>query len=63
MKIMKFCFFGKFFREESGAGMTEYILIVFLIALAAYLAVKQYGKTVNGRFIGAGNKVEAAWGD
>jgi len=45
------------------AGMTEYILIVFLIALLAYVAVQQYGKTVSGRFIGAGNKVEAAWGD
>ncbi|MCD6422869.1 MAG: hypothetical protein J7L42_01965 [Elusimicrobia bacterium] len=52
-----------FFKEEKAAGMTEYILIVFLIALLAYLAVKNFGKTVSGRFIAAGNKVESAWGD
>jgi len=50
-------------KSVRAAGMTEYILIVFLIALLAYVAVQQYGKTVSGRFIGAGNKVEAAWGD
>ncbi|PIU18358.1 MAG: Flp family type IVb pilin [Elusimicrobia bacterium CG08_land_8_20_14_0_20_44_26] len=60
---LKFSFLRNFRSSEDGAGMTEYILIVFLIALAAYLAVKQYGKTVSGRFIGAGNKVESAWGD
>ena len=52
-----------FFESERAAGMTEYILIVFLIALLAYLAVREFGKTVSGRFIGAGNKVESAWGD
>jgi len=52
-----------FIREEKAAGMTEYILIVFLIALVAYVTVKEFGKTVSGRFIGAGNKVESAWGD
>ncbi|MBA3065985.1 hypothetical protein FP828_05800 [bacterium] len=50
-------------KSPRGAGMTEYILIVFLIALLAYVAVQEYGKVVSGRFIGAGNKVEAAWGD
>jgi len=52
-----------FLRDEKGQGMTEYVLIVFLIALIAYVAVKEFGKTVSGRFIGAGNKVEVAWGD
>ena len=41
-----------FIREEKAAGMTEYILIVFLIALVAYVTVKEFGKTVSGRFIG-----------
>lgn len=53
----------KFLCGEEAAGMTEYVLIVFLIALVAYVAVKEFGKTVSGRFIGAGNKVEVAWGD
>ncbi|PIY16582.1 MAG: hypothetical protein COZ15_05285 [Elusimicrobia bacterium CG_4_10_14_3_um_filter_49_12_50_7] len=60
---MKRSVFLKGLISSRAAGMTEYILIVFLIALLAYLAVQEYGKTVRGRFIGAGNKVEAAWGD
>lgn len=51
------------YMDESAQGMTEYILIIFLIALLAYITVRLYGKTLLGRFIGAGNKVESAWGD
>lgn len=60
---MKKSVFVRKLKSGRAAGMTEYILIVFLIALLGYLAVQEYGKTVSGRFIGAGNKVEAAWGD
>lgn len=48
----------KFFQEESGQGMTEYILLVFLIAILAYLAVEIFGKRIRGSFISAGNKVQ-----
>ena len=53
----------EFFTDESAQGMTEYILIIFLIALAAYLIIKTYGKAILGKFIGAGNTVESSWGD
>jgi pilus assembly protein Flp/PilA len=36
----------KFYRDEEGQGMTEYILIVLLIAIIAIAAFKYFGKTV-----------------
>jgi len=53
----------EFYTDESAQGMTEYILMIFLIALLAYIAVRLYGKTLLGKFIGAGNTVESSWGD
>jgi len=40
----------RLFREEEGQGMTEYVLIVALIALAAIIAMKLFGNTVNNVF-------------
>lgn len=36
----------KFLRDEEGQGMTEYILIVLLIAIVAIAAFKYFGKKV-----------------
>ena len=36
----------KLFRNEKGQGMTEYIIIVALIAIAAIAAFTYFGKTV-----------------
>ena len=40
----------RFWNDESGQGMTEYILIVALIAVAAIAAVKLFGKQVTALF-------------
>ncbi|MCX5779946.1 MAG: Flp family type IVb pilin [Firmicutes bacterium] len=45
----------RLFSEEEGQGMTEYVLIVALIALAAILAMKFFGGTVNNVFNKTGN--------
>jgi len=41
----QFCrfFLREFFPDENGQGMTEYILLVFLIALACMFGVRMYG--------------------
>ena len=36
-----------FFHDEDGQGMTEYILIVLLIAIMAIAAFKFFGKKVD----------------
>ena len=40
----------RLFREESGAAMTEYALLVGLIAVVALLAVTALGGNVRDRF-------------
>ncbi len=44
-----------------GAGMVEYILLVFLIALVAYIGVQQYGLAVRNRWLSANRKVQSAY--
>jgi Flp pilus assembly pilin Flp len=39
----------KILRNESGQGMTEYIIIVALIAIAAIAAFSYFGKTVRNQ--------------
>jgi Flp pilus assembly pilin Flp len=39
----------KLFRNQSGQGMTEYIIIVAVIALAAIAAFSYFGKTVRNQ--------------
>ncbi|MCX5780000.1 MAG: Flp family type IVb pilin [Firmicutes bacterium] len=46
---------NRLFREEEGQSMTEYVLIVALIALAAVVAMKFYGKSINNVFNKTGN--------
>ena len=53
----------KIFRRKTvnGAGMVEYILLVFLIALVAYIGVQQYGLAVRNRWLSANRKVQSAY--
>ncbi|MBI4615590.1 MAG: Flp family type IVb pilin [Planctomycetes bacterium] len=37
-------------RRKQGQGMTEYIIIVVLVAIAVLLAVKIFGGTVKTKF-------------
>mgnify|MGYP000636765316 CR=1 FL=1 len=46
------------YKLSKAQGMTEYILLVFLIALVAYVGVTHFGTKVRGKFLGAGNKVQ-----
>lgn len=46
--------------NQKGQGMTEYILIIALIAIAVIAAVKMFGHKVNEGFSGAATAVGAA---
>ncbi|MFH1957513.1 MAG: Flp family type IVb pilin [bacterium] len=50
----------RFLTDEKGQGMTEYILLVFLIALLAYAMVKTFGDTVKNAFNSGARKVRNA---
>jgi len=49
----------RFLNDESGQGMTEYILIVALIAVAAIVAVKMFGAQITGLFTQSSNKISS----
>jgi len=34
---------SNFLKDENAQGMTEYVLLVFLIAIAAYFGVQMFG--------------------
>jgi Flp pilus assembly pilin Flp len=44
-------------RQQSGQGLTEYILLIALVAIAAVVAVKYFGRTASDSFKAAGNTV------
>ena len=46
-------------RDQKGQGMTEYIIIVILIALAVLIAVRFLGQTVQEKTSAAGSTVGA----
>ena len=48
----------KFLNDENGQGMTEYILIVVLIAIAAIVVVKLFGKQIAGLFKKSTEKID-----
>lgn len=49
----------KFFGEEKGAVMMEYVIIAVLIAAACVVAVAIFGKTIVGMFDVAGKGASA----
>lgn len=50
----------QFLNDERAQGMTEYVLLVFLIALLAYVAVRTFGGTVKNSFNDASKKLKDA---
>jgi Flp pilus assembly pilin Flp len=48
----------KFWNDERGQGMTEYILIVALIAVFAIAMVKFFGGTISNIFSRLGTKID-----
>ncbi len=53
----------KLFAGKKGQGMTEYILIIALIAIVVLASVKMFGKKVDKGFQNAAEKVESAVGE
>lgn len=53
---------AKFAKDERGASMVEYILLVALIALAVIAAVVFLKDQVNGKFNDAGSKLSSSGG-
>ena len=41
-----------FFKDESGQGMTEYALIIALVAIVVAATVTTFGTTLAGKFTG-----------
>jgi len=42
-------------RRNKGQGMTEYIIVVALIAIAAVVAVSYFGEVVQSQFVNMGS--------
>lgn len=53
----------RFINDESGQGMTEYILIVVLIAVAAIAVVKLFGNKIKELFQKSTDKIEEETSD
>ncbi len=51
--------FKKFLKDERGAEMTEYILIIALIAIFCIFAVKMFGGKVSDAFKRAASTIES----
>jgi len=47
----------KFFRNEEGQGLSEYALILLLIAVAAIIAVTTLGTQINAVLTQIGNSL------
>jgi Flp pilus assembly pilin Flp len=51
---------NRMLTEESGVALTEYVLIIALIALAALVGLLFYGNVVNDQYTSVGNTVDSA---
>ena len=58
--VMKTWLRAKLTKDEKGAGLVEYILLVALIALAVIAAVVFLKDQVNGKFNDAGSKLSSS---
>ena len=47
-------------QDEEGATMTEYILLVVLIAIAAYTVIRLFGKQIQSLFTKSTSKLTEA---
>jgi Flp pilus assembly pilin Flp len=57
--VLKTWLQAKFTKDERGANLVEYILLVSLIALAVMATVLFMGKQLNSSFDNAGSTVSA----
>jgi len=46
-------------RAESGQSMTEYVLIIVLVAVAALVSLKLFGRQITGLFTKANTEIAA----
>ena len=51
---------GQLCRDEAGQSMTEYILLIVLVAIGLIYAYQYYARALQNRFIGSGNKLYGA---
>ena len=58
--VLKTWLQARFAKDEQGANLVEYILLVALIALAVIAAVVFLSKGVNDKFIETGSKLSNA---
>ena len=49
---------GRFVREEEGATLVEYVLLVALIGVVAITAMRFLGGTASNKLTGVGNTVQ-----
>jgi pilus assembly protein Flp/PilA len=56
--ILKTWFETKFVKDERGANLVEYILLVAFIALVVLGAVKLLGTSVNSKFSNANSSLQ-----
>lgn len=52
--------FKEFMQNEDGASMTEYILLVVLIAIAAFAIIKAFGDDIIALFTKSSKKLNEA---
>ncbi len=50
----------RLFKEEEGQGMTEYALIIGLIALAAVITMTAFGTAIKNKFTDISTSLTAA---
>lgn len=48
----------RFFKDESGQGMTEYILIIALIAVVCVVAIKLFGSQIKDLIVRSTRKIK-----
>ncbi len=53
----------KFHEDETGQGMTEYIIIIVLVAILVLVVVKLFGKRIQKLFQGSTDKLKEAGSD
>ena len=50
--------FRRFFRDQRGAGLVEYIMLAGLVAIASIFAFRTFGEKVQGAVDKQGGEVE-----
>jgi pilus assembly protein Flp/PilA len=57
MKLVKYTRFNKLVRDQRGAGMVEYIILVGVVALLAIVAFKYFNTSVRTKVNQQGDTV------